>query len=306
MARGTWQTHEDGRVSISRRTAPIPAHCPGSVLVSWLDRTSLAGIEKGVVVLLDAEAEEVGRLSPVPESGVDWHSRDLVGAWTVTDPENIAGSTLEFAPRMYILTMPCGELMGDWGSLDGVFLAMVWGSGGCRLADDEIPWLVGAREADLDDGTLSLRDEDGSVLARLERDPDSASGGWPAFSAEEVAAELADPVALPASLSPGSIAGEWTSLTSERASSVHFDPDGTLRGTDDCNDQLGRWAPLQDGRVLVVVQSVMTLMYCGERPIEEWDWRVRLAGFDGETLVMLDNTGAELDRLVPVSNHSEN
>lgn len=293
---GTWESLEAGQTATSASVS-IPKECPGFTLGSWAQRTRLAGFDGNVLVLLDDKGEEIGRLASVPPSAVDWDASELVGAWSVAYPENFAGSTIVLDSRVFTLHFPCGELQGDWATLDGEFLAILWGSGGCPIEETQAPWLFSATSLARDGDAWHLLDSSGETLATLVADPDWPPPLYETFPVEQQRAMLASPVALPSTLEPGNLVGTWVSRGSERGSSVAFFADGTWRGIDNCNDGLGRWKTLSNGRVLLVAPSFSTLMYCGNKPLEEWIGSVKLAGFDGHELVMLDNAGNELDRL---------
>ena len=297
---GTWESLEEGRPASPAATS-IPKECAGFTLGSWAQRTRLAGFDGNVLVLLDDEGEEIGRLASVPPSVVDWDASELVGAWSITYPEAFVGSTIVLDARIFTLHLPCGELQGDWATLDGEFVAILWGSGGCAIEEAQAPWLFSATSLERDGDAWRLLDSSGGILATLAAHPDWPPPLYETFPVEQQRAMLASPVALPSTLDPRSIVGEWASLGSGRGSTVEFYADGTWRGTDDCNDGLGRWKALRDGRLLLVAPSISHAVYCGIHPVEEWIGSVKLAGFDGSELVMLDNAGNELDRLVPAT-----
>lgn len=297
---GEWLVLDDGRVSTTSPQIEVPEECPSFTLSSWLKQTHFAGLDGTLLVLLDEDGDELGRLSPVPPSPVDWSAKQMVGAWSVTYPADFVGSTIEIGAKIYTANLPCGQIQGDWAALDGAFAAIVWGGNGCPPEEDQAPWLFGATSIELDNGSWRLKDANGNLVATLIPDLEWTPSEFDNTPSPEVWADLSNPVSLPSTLTPGSIVGEWASLSSGRASTVEFSDDGTWRGTDGCNDGSGRWKALANGRLLIVAPSIMLALGCAGGLAEEWLGSARLAGFDGDELVLLDSAGNELDRLVEV------
>lgn len=73
--------------------------------------------------------------------------------------------------------------------------------------------------------------------------------------------------------------------------------DGTWIGSDGCNGGSGRWA-MGDGGELLVTAGPSTLIGCEGVGVPGLFAQSALAGFDGAELVLLDQTGAELVKLV--------
>ncbi|WP_158228335.1 META domain-containing protein [Pseudonocardia sp. MH-G8] len=74
--------------------------------------------------------------------------------------------------------------------------------------------------------------------------------------------------------------------------------DGRWTGSDGCNNTKGTWRSGPEGE-LTATSGPSTMIGCENVPIASWLTDATRAGFDGDTLVLRDATGAETGRLVP-------
>ncbi|MGV8882793.1 MAG: hypothetical protein ACOH19_11640 [Rhodoglobus sp.] len=232
----------------------------------------------------------------------------LVGTWRVSDAEGETADTwLRLDAGEAQLWRECGVDHYSWGGRDGAFIASAWLWAYCGETEPPVAsWLEGATAYEKDGDGWILLDGEGAVVARLAEDgappstPDNPDGfTQPPSSDTSIASHFQQPAPLPDSLSPGDITGRW--LTEELSDNprvfVEFGP-GAWTASDGCNHQRGRWVSVGPG-LLVAGSSFSTEIGCENIPIASWVMETTSAGFDGETLVLVDTTGAELVRLVP-------
>lgn len=86
--------------------------------------------------------------------------------------------------------------------------------------------------------------------------------------------------------------GSWGSAQAQQPSLMLM-ADGTLSGTDGCNNLAGSWE--QDGATVEFGQVASTLMAC--EGVDTWLSGLATATIDGDTLHILDAAGAELGTL---------
>ncbi|WDZ84059.1 META domain-containing protein [Micromonospora cathayae] len=243
--------------------------------------------------------------------------------WTIAglaDPGG--GESLHLSPfELYLVGSRCGTLGGAWrADTDGVFLAsvdsassdVVEGTPGCARASQETPgWLRRVTAYRFDgNGLPVLLDDLAQPVARLV--PGTTATAWPDLApfvleppmvTDESRRSFAPAVPLPAALTPVDpqrLAGRWVPTRGHRGAYLEFTADGGWRGSDGCNDQNGRWITA-DGGTLLATAGAVTLAACAARvPVGYWLWEGRRAGFDGDTLVLLDGRGTETGRLHPV------
>lgn len=68
---GEWLALGDGRVRTTSPEVGVPEECPAFALSSWLEQTHFAGLDGSLLVLLDEQGEELGRLAPVLAASVE-------------------------------------------------------------------------------------------------------------------------------------------------------------------------------------------------------------------------------------------
>ncbi|WP_328471643.1 META domain-containing protein [Actinoplanes sp. NBC_00393] len=218
-------------------------------------------------------------------------------------------------------------LMGQWyANTDGQFVADLNAFSshpdekGCASVKEPadtaevVPeWLARAAAFRAEGGERLLLDRDGGTVARLQPGAKpvkrstmaSEVTGVPVVT-DETRAELnAVAAPLPANLTAATSAtllGKWKpdpmpQGTQEPGPFAEFLADGKWTGSDGCNGQGGRWLSGPNGSLLAT-QGPMTLIGCAGAPIGQWMTEARRAGFDGQTLVLLDGAGKEVGRLV--------
>ncbi|WP_148076655.1 META domain-containing protein [Cellulomonas sp. PhB150] len=233
----------------------------------------------------------------------------LVGLWRVSDAEGEDDDTwLRLDVRDLTVLRPCGGIFGEWGATDTRFIAATYGwSSACSGRRPEVAWLDDAARFELTADGAQLLDAAGAVVASLTVDGDP--GHYDDMSGKLVTAptpapsDLArfdEPAPLAAELSPAtpeSIVGAWVpeGLVVETEPGVTFEATGRYSASDGCNGGHGAWALEQHGRFLATT-SPTTAAACDGAPVPYALADAFRAGFDGETLVLLDQGGAELAR----------
>ncbi|WP_019875413.1 META domain-containing protein [Sporichthya polymorpha] len=282
-------------------------------------RTAIAaGLSLALAVLAgcagddDTVAEEPGATSSPPAAAEVLPSQ-LVGTWEVEGAGVEPGTMLMFTASEVRVFVECGLLDGSWKALvGGAFLADAYSaSGGCRPTNNNFTpaWLEGATEFALDGDDRELRDSAGALLASLEpasRRPNVPSnvieshGDPPVLTDAERAKLDRMPPAFPAGIRPAErseLLGTWVrpgeSADGDNWPFVTFQADGRWTGSDGCNGLGSRWA-FADG-ALLLVDFAQTLIGCENVNLLG---DAVLAGFDGSTLVLLDENGTETHRAV--------
>jgi hypothetical protein len=240
--------------------------------------------------------------------------QDLYGVWSVTSSAGDEGLVNFTSVGLTIVKDDCVGT-GSWATLDGAFVSNTWYNGSCWESTQFGPaWLGQATALVADgDGWLLLAGT-GATTASLS--PDSGSS-WPAVSTDwstpPITAEdaSAEPVPLPGNLVIADLDGRWfavgespggPALVLDGATwkvDVYIDP----RADSFCGSTYGRWIELSKGRVLTdpaspgLTISVPEGFDCQGTELVSWLRFTRLAGLDGDQLVLLDATGEELGRL---------
>ncbi len=220
----------------------------------------------------------------------------LVGWWQV------AGTGQRVLVDATALEVTDGELTyaGTWrADPAGRFVAGLdsWGPD----ADGAAPvpqWVSAAAAFRLDGTAVVLLDRSGAEVVRLEPADPSAGSGLVDPGRPGPLPDARPAAALPAGLSPAGpdeLAGRW----SAGAAGVEFLPEGTWTGSDGCNGTGGSWTADSGGGLLATAASVSTLIACdgGGTDVGSALAVARVAGLDGEELVLLDADGAEQLRL---------
>lgn len=213
----------------------------------------------------------------------------MVGTW------HADGAKIRITGGHISIVEGCPRFFGTWrASWSGLFLA--------DLAGDPVPCpstnametitALGAATRFARDGAdRVLSDASARVVLRLTPtdppvvDPEPAEG---------------PPGPLPDGLVPVTadrLPGTWTPTAGQDAY-AQFAADGTVAGSSGCGPDDGRWAVGPAGEFLATTEVKMTFVACPGPPVDHWLADADLAGFDDETLVLLDADGTELGRLV--------
>ncbi len=236
----------------------------------------------------------------------------LVGLWRVSDATGEQPDTwLRLDANEFQLWRECGMIMGSWSAGESVFVASVFGGSGACV-EGRLPslgWLESATSYERDGEGWFLTDDGGAAVARLAIDGapepiDTAAEFYtrpPELTGETLAA-FRMPAPLPseiAAATPEQLIGRWepTERTGMTDPHVEFALDGSWVGSDGCNGGSGRWAMGSDGEFFAT-SGPTTLMGCDGALVPIWVATARMAGFDGSLLLLLDQDGRELGRLV--------
>ena len=257
----------------------------------------------GVVLIVGALASCA---SPKPEPPT---AAELFGTWTVTSPSGDQGMVSLDDEGLVAWKDACtGE--AEWATLEGAFVGRSrYFNGRCwEIRDNGPTWLGSVVEVTAADDGWALRDASGTVTARLTAatDPGEVPSRFPVAPWDEplpTTTELSSPpVPLPPGLSDAGVSGDWIV-------DVAYDDTLTLAGTtwtmhspydatrDYCTAREGHWVNLGAGRVLTSPASAGDVSCTGPEGL--WMAQTRLAGLDGDELVLLDRDGNELKRLLP-------
>ena len=196
----------------------------------------------------------------------------------------------------------------DWWGLGDAYYYLKFNSSGTCAADTlpVVGWLESVEAFVKTADGFTLADAAGSPVASLTIDgapdpiPDAADFyAEPPEVTDDTRADFAATEPRPSSLTVGSLEGQWAAEGTDvsTGAGVEFAADGTWTGSDGCNGGSGRWAADASGGFLAT-SGVSTLMACEGASVPSWVAQARLAGFDGDVLVLLDRDGGELGRLV--------
>jgi hypothetical protein len=236
----------------------------------------------------------------------------LIGAWTITEADEEQGAVLRLVTGDLTLFRACGYAMGHWRATpDGLFIGHMFG-GSCGSDAIATPaWLRRANGFRQDGDARLLLDEQGQTVARLlpGARPTPGSSLAPYEAAPPVADEAARRILAPAAPVPANLRsavrsdllGRWIPADGRRRNGnqepfVAFAADGEWRGSDGCNGGAGRWGSGRAGALLATA-GLSTLIACNGVPVPSWLAQTYRAGFDGDVLVLLGQTGEELGRL---------
>jgi hypothetical protein len=236
---------------------------------------------------------------------------ELINMWRVAANGESEDTWLRLEGSSYALWRPCGPIFGGWRASTTEFLASApdgW-VGPCETPGD-IPWLTSTATYERTADGWLLLDESGTETATLRLDgiPPSHPDVWDALlEPPEITAELlAFMNDRPAPLAPHlraatsqDLVGYWVPLDDfPTRPFVEFDagPPRTWAGSDGCNGVGGVWR-LGNGGWLLATSGPQTAIGCEGVPMSAWVSDAARAGFDGDELVLLDMSGAELGRL---------
>jgi len=239
---------------------------------------------------------------------------ELIGLWRVSGAAGESDETwLRLAGGEFQLLRECGMIGGSWNAGGRAFLTSVYmASGECVDQTTHqmpaVPWLASATAYEPTEAGWRLTDDSGATMASLAIDGapepiDTAAESYvePPVIDDATRAALGKVAALPESLEPATAAelhGRWSPVAAAVASKAHveFHDSGAWTGSDGCNGNGGRWTTERDGE-LVTTAGGSTNIGCDNIPVDGWVGGARLAGFDGDELVLLDVSGVELGRL---------
>ena len=94
-------------------------------------------------------------------------------------------------------------------------------------------------------------------------------------------------------ISAGAAAGTWGDPTDTTQPSLELEEDGTLTGTDGCNQLSGQW--IENGVELTFENVASTMMACPDA--DTWLSGLDTASIDGSTMTVYDESGDELGTL---------
>ena len=94
-------------------------------------------------------------------------------------------------------------------------------------------------------------------------------------------------------ISAGAAAGTWGDATDSAQPSLVLEEDGTLTGTDGCNQLSGQW--IENGVELTFENVASTMMACSD--VDTWLSGLDTAKIDGSTMTVYDESGEELGTL---------
>jgi hypothetical protein len=236
----------------------------------------------------------------------------LVGLWRVSGAANEQPDAwLRLDAVEFQLWRDCGMIMGSWTAGEAAFIASTHSASGACV-EDEMPtvaWLESATAFERAGDGWQLTDAAGTVVASLAVDGapepiDTAADFYaqPPELTEETYAAFRRSAPLPAALEAAtaeSLAGLWVPIEFTGATDPHVDfaADGSWEGSDGCNGAAGRWSSGFAGEFFATL-GPSTLMGCEGAPVPVWIAGARIAGFDGDQLLLLDRDGNELGRLV--------
>jgi len=294
----------------------VPRSAAALILAALtLGSAALAGCATGVGPEGPGEAQPGGVLPGVEAAGSGADPVGLVGLWRVSAEGAGERTWLRLADGGYQLWQhECrGYSEGSWRASARVFVAAApfLASAGCPLGPwpDGEHWLTSARAYRAAGDGWELLDAEGEVVARLTVDgaPDPIATGPREYASppdvtDAVREAFAEPPALPEGLRPATaddLVGRWVPTGGRRARGAHVEvlPDGTYTGSDGCNAATGAWAADVDGRVLATA-GIRTTIFCDGVDVPSMLASAARAGFDGALLVLVDDQGEEIGRLV--------
>lgn len=260
-------------------------------------------------------------LSPSPEESTYSTALGLVNLWRVTNAEGEGPDTwLRLDGDGFDLWRDCGTVSGSWRANDEMFVAHVDSFSTACTSDSQLvlppDWLDEATSYRASGDGWELIGGTDQVVASLQQNgapdprPDISRRVTipPTITAEVRALHRAFP-ALPAELSPvvaAELTGKWIPVGARGATEpyVEFDSSGRWSGSDGCNSVGGRWITDDAGSFLAAV-GMTTAMGCPGSDVGGLLFESRLAGIDGDELVLLDGDAVELGRLMRVTEQTE-
>lgn len=237
----------------------------------------------------------------------------LVNLWRVTGAEEAPEATfLRLDNGKFQLWRDDCMVSGDWSvGGDAVLLETAQAGGECGDARKamQVGWLEETASYRANDGGWELLDRAQQPVATLSIDGapepiESVTEDYtePPEVTDEVREELAPPEPLPegeSAATPDALAGRWIPAGKAIKTDPHvvFESAGPWRGTDGCNTMKGRWA-IGDSGAMIATVGPTTMIACKGAPVGQWLSQTASASLDGDELVLHDEAGKELARLV--------
>ncbi|WP_412738650.1 hypothetical protein [Krasilnikovia sp. MM14-A1259] len=225
--------------------------------------------------------------------------------WTLADPGSDAGRAIGLTPTELTIYQDCGELMAPWrADRQGLFIAHITSSSGGCDPQTRVAWLDKAAGFQLDGRNVVLLDVGGATVARLVASGQPPRPDRESFEVTDAFRRSLDPpAALPARVIPADrrgLLGRWVPVRggskAPKQPYLELGADGRWSALDGCNGSQGGWAAGSAG-TLLASSGMSTLIGCDNVPVGDWVSSARRAGFDGTTLVLLDQNAKELGRL---------
>ena len=94
-------------------------------------------------------------------------------------------------------------------------------------------------------------------------------------------------------ITPGAAAGTWGDAHHTTQPSLELAEDGTLSGTDGCNQLSGQWT--ENGVDLTFENVASTMMACAD--VDTWLSALDTATIDGSTMTVHDESGKDIGTL---------
>ena len=234
---------------------------------------------------------------------------ELIGDWAVEDSTGTDQGVIRLSPGDFRWWWSgCGRI-GTWtANPAGMWVGYAYATSGPGCDAPGTPrWMAQAVAFRPVPEGVTLIDVDGEVTARLRPSATPPPGPTMAPSrttppevTDDVRERYAPPADLPPGLDPADSAaliGTWRPADGAGVGVfLQLDRDGSWHGSDGCNQQGGRWVAGPDG-LLLAVSGPSTLIGCDNVPVGGWLTQATRAGLDGEDLVLVDRTGAEIARL---------
>jgi heat shock protein HslJ len=200
---------------------------------------------------------------------------DLVGVWVTGESYDSPDVPfLDFADDgTWTGSDGCNGAQGEWAVAADGSLSVSAGPSTLIACDGAaLPsMLTTASLALIDDGSLALTDEDGSVVVTLIRAP------------EGTVPEAA-----------GGVIGTWSADAPQGSEVFLTFTDGKVTGKDGCNNLMGSWSA-GDGSTVVLAGLASTMMYC--EGVDTWLSKAVELRLDGDTAIVLDDGGAQIGTL---------
>ena len=114
-----------------------------------------------------------------------------------------------------------------------------------------------------------------------------ATGGGTGYGGSPSASASADEI------SAGAAAGTWGDADDTTQPSLELAEDGTLSGTDGCNQLSGQWT--ENGVDLTFENVASTMMACAD--VDTWLSALDTATIDGSTMTVHDESGEDIGTL---------
>lgn len=247
-----------------------------------------------------------------PGSPGESRALGLIGLWRVSGASGEQPDTwLRLDAVEFQLWRDCGMILGSWSAGEEAFIASPYGAiGDCAAGGlPTVAWLESATAYESAGAGWELTDADGVVVASLAVDGapepvESAADFYaqPPELTEETYQAFRRSAPLPAGIEAAtaeSLTGRWVPIEFTGATDPHVDfaADGSWEGSDGCNGAGGRWSSGSGGELLTTA-GPSTLIGCDGALVPYWVAAARIAGFDGDRLLLLDRDGNELGRLV--------